>query len=168
MNVFLIGFMGSGKTSLGKKIANKLNRTFIDLDDLIEGKEGKSISELFSEKGENYFRQIEKSVLLSQSKDKEVVVSLGGGACCNEESWKFMENNGLIIYLKEKPEILFGRLKQNKNQRPLIAHLPDEDLKEFIDKKLSERSIYYDKAHFVYEKDKSSFKFLVKQINDFL
>jgi len=168
MNVFLIGFMGSGKTALGRKLSKKLNRDFIDLDNLIGEKEGRSVSEIFSEKGEDYFRNVEKSTVLRLTRDKNAVVSLGGGACCNNESWNFLKNNGLIIYLKEKPEVLLGRLRVNKSERPLIADLDDKDLKNFIDEKLAERSTYYEKAHFIYEKEKSSFDFLVRQIEEYV
>jgi len=167
MNIFLIGFMGSGKSSLGKKLSTRLNREFIDSDSLIEEREGKSISSIFSENGEVYFREIEREVLHGLNADKQSVVSLGGGACCSDENWNFLENNGLIIYLKEKPQVLLGRLRINKNERPLIANLDDNDLSNFIHEKLDERSAYYEKAHFIYEKEKSSFAFLVKQIENY-
>ena len=83
-------------------------------------------------------------------------------------NWAFLEQNGLIIYLKESPDILFGRLRKNKSKRPLIAGLEDNDLKEFIGEKLKERSAFYDRAHFIFEKDKTSFPFLVSQIENFL
>ena len=168
MNIFLIGFMGSGKSSLGKKLSTRLDRDFVDLDSLIEEREGKSISSIFSEKGEAYFRKVESEILHSLNVDKQSVVSLGGGACCSDENWNFLENNGLIIYLKEKPEVLLGRLRVNKSKRPLIANLDDNDLTNFIQEKLDERSIYYEKAHFIYEKEKCSFAFLVKQIENYV
>ncbi len=168
MNIYLIGFMGSGKSSLGKKLASRLDREFVDLDKLIEEKENKSITDIFDEKGEDYFRKVEQSNLFSLPSSREAVVALGGGACCNDLSWNFLDQNGLIIYLKEKEEILLGRLRQNRSQRPLIAHLENEELKAFVKDKVKERSEYYDRAHFVFEKEKTSMDFLVDQIHQFL
>jgi shikimate kinase len=168
MNIFLVGFMGSGKSSLGKKLASRLNRPFVDLDKLIEEKEGISISAIFTFKGEEYFRNLEKKILHELPSDLNAVISLGGGASCNEDSLHFIKESGLSIYLKEKVDVLYGRLKLNKVNRPLIAQLDDKALKEFITEKLEERSVFYERAHFIYEKDRTSFTFLVKQIEDYL
>lgn len=168
MNVFLIGFMGSGKSKLGKRLAGSLNLDYVDLDDEIEKREGRSITEIFASDGEASFRLIEQKVLFDFYADKNVVISLGGGTCCNDSSWKFLEENGLIIYLKEPEEVLYGRLKTARAGRPLIANLNDEELRTFISKKLEERSAYYEKAHFIFEKEKSTYGFLVKQIETYL
>lgn len=168
MNVFLIGFMGSGKSKLGKKLASRLDIPFLDLDELIENEENMTISQIFNLKGEAYFREVEKTMLFKHFSKMNVLLSLGGGACCNELSWKFLEQNGPIIYVKEPVEILFGRLKTDKVKRPLIANLSDEELKFFIDKKLDERSVFYDKAHFIFEKEKTTLDFLVNQIKNYL
>lgn len=168
MNVFLIGFMGSGKSKLGKKLASRLDMPFLDLDELIENEENMTISQIFNLKGEAFFREAEKSVLFRHFSERNILLSLGGGACCNDSSWKFLEQNGLIIYVKEPVGILFGRLKKERSNRPLIAHLTEDELKSFIGKKLKERSVFYEKAHFIYEKEKSSLDFLVNQIKNYL
>lgn len=168
MNVFLVGFMGSGKSKLGKKLASRLELPFLDLDELIENEENMTISQIFNSKGEAYFRESERTNLFKFYAEKKVLLSLGGGACCNESSWKFLEENGLIIYIKEPSGILYGRLKKEKSKRPLIANLADGELKEYIDQKLEERSIFYERAHFIYEKEKSSLDFLVNQIRNYL
>ena len=168
MNVFLVGFMGSGKSSLGKKLAQRLSSPFMDLDTMIEKWEERTIPVIFKESGEEYFRKVEKSILLTLDEGKMAVIALGGGACCKEESWNFLENNGVIVYLKESPEVLYGRLKTQKEKRPLIASQSDAKLKDFIKKKLKERSVFYEKAHIVYEKEKTTFPALVQEISDYL
>ena len=168
MKVFLVGFMGSGKSSLGTKLAARLDLTFIDLDVLIETQENQTISQIFSQKGEGYFREMEQKCLFSLSAEVNTVVSLGGGAACNDAGWNFIKENGLVIYVKESPEILFGRLRKLKSNRPLISALNDEQLKAFIEEKLKERSLFYEKADFIYEKEKSSYAFLVSQIENYL
>lgn len=168
MNVYLIGFMASGKTSLGKKIAGKLDRTFIDLDQKIEEKEGISITQIFKEKGETHFRKLEQDVLFSLPSQMAAVISLGGGTPCHDLNWSFLDQNGLIIYLKEEEATLLGRLRQNRSDRPLIANLSDAELKTFVHEKLNERSTYYERAHFTFEKDKTSLDFLINQIQAFL
>ena len=168
MNIFLLGFMGSGKSSLGRRIANKLGRDFVDLDELIEEKEGKSITEIFSEKGESYFREIETKTLNDLISELECVVSLGGGAPCSELNLSFIGSNGMSIYIKEPEDILFGRLRDKKQDRPLIADLSDDQLKQFITDKLSKREKFYTKADFTYEKSKTSWPFLITQIEHYL
>jgi len=168
MNIYLIGFMGSGKSSLGVQLGEKINRPYFDLDNRIEEKEGKSISEIFTDKGEDYFRKIEQNILFSYSSNSKSVISLGGGACCNDLSWNFLDQNGLIIYLKVSEGTLFERLKQNRSKRPLIANLSDEDLKKVISEKLKDRLSYYERAHFTFDSESTSLDFLVKHIEAFL
>ena len=168
MNIFVLGFMGSGKSSLGERLANRLGRDFVDLDKLIEEKEGKSISEIFSEKGETYFREIETKTLNDLKSESECVVSLGGGAPCSELNLSFIGSNGMSIYIKEPEDILFGRLRDKKQDRPLIANLSDDELRHFISDKLSEREKFYNRADFTYEKRITSWSFLITQIEHYL
>jgi len=167
MNIFLIGFMGSGKSSFGKKLARKLSKDFIDLDEWIESKEGKSISQIFSDHGEAHFRKTESALLSTIDSEKNAVVALGGGAPCNKINWSHIRKNGILIYLKESESILFGRLKQNKSTRPLVSSLNDAELRVFIQEKLKERSEYYEQADFVYEKNKTGFEFLIDQLTNY-
>src|SRR5215217_1973749 len=110
-SVFLIGFMGSGKTFVGKKLAQLLKTTFIDLDEVIEKSEEKTISQIFSQNGEEFFRERESHYLKSLSERSNVVIATGGGTPCFHDNMKWMNENGITIYLKAKSEILFDRLK---------------------------------------------------------
>jgi shikimate kinase len=168
MNIFLIGFMGSGKTRLGQQLSAKLNRPFIDLDEQIEAHEGRSVLNIFKEKGELYFRDLELKMLQRQIAKKNAVVSLGGGACCNNEAWTFMAIHGLTIYLEVEEKILFGRLRQDRTTRPLIAGLNDEKLRTFIHARMEEREVWYKKSDLIFEKDRTSISFLVQQLNNYL
>lgn len=168
MNIFLIGFMGSGKSSLGRKLASNLSRDFLDLDEMIEEKTGKTISEIFSEKGEVYFRSVERELLSLINPEGEYVVSLGGGAPCSDENIHLIKSGGLSIYIKESEDVLFGRLRGKKKERPLIANLNDTDLRRFISETLSDRLKYYEQADFIYEKSKTGWAFFINQITNYI
>ena len=118
MNIALIGPMGSGKTSVGKKLAQSLNFDFIDTDDLIAKKEGMSITKIFETYGEHYFREIEKEIASEVSKLENCIISTGGGIILNAENVRRLRRNGMLIYLKTTSEVLFNRLKDAKD-RPL-------------------------------------------------
>lgn len=150
MVIVLIGYMGSGKSVVGKQIANIINYDFCDLDDYIETKEAKSISEIFSIKGEIYFRKQEHYYLnrLLQT-SKNIVISLGGGTPCygNNMDTILTTKDVISIYLKTSIPELAKRLFLEKQKRPLISHLKSKDLlAEFIGKHLFERSNYYTKS----------------------
>lgn len=146
MNIVLIGFMGTGKTALGKILAKKLKMGFIDTDSLIEEKKGKSVAGIFSENGERYFRKLERDVVRVVSRKNNVVVSTGGGVVLSPENMKQLRRNGVIICLKSKPEVILERIKRQKGIRPLL-NKPDP-LKE-IKSILKERAPYYKQADFV-------------------
>ncbi|MEO5674316.1 MAG: shikimate kinase [Chitinophagales bacterium] len=145
--IFLIGFMGSGKTFLGKQLAQLLNYEFIDLDEAIEKEGGVSIAEIFSANGEEYFRNEESSVLKSISQKQNVVVATGGGTPCFYDNMKWMNDHGLTVYLKLTPEFLFQRLKPETLHRPLLSGKSEEQLKFYISSKLDERKPYYAMSH---------------------
>ena len=149
--IFLIGFMGSGKTSLGKRLAELLNFEFIDLDEVIEKSEGKTISQIFQEQDEEYFREKESFTLQSLSEKKNAVVATGGGSPCFHDNMKWMLANGTTVYLKTDPKVLFERLKSEITHRPLLKGNSEEDLKKFIAHKLKERESFYSSAKFVIE-----------------
>lgn len=144
--IYLIGFMGSGKSTVGKKLASLLEWSYIDLDKKIEEKTGKTIPELFSENGEEYFRNIESEVLRSLKFQTNTVISTGGGTPCHEDNIDFMNETGLTIYLKLNPVQLKSRLSESKGERPLIKDLSNEDLLAFIENKLALREQFYCKA----------------------
>ena len=147
--VYLTGFMGSGKTTVGKKLAAQLNYTFIDLDSYIEQQEGRSISELFNEHGENYFREVEHQCLQTLLKLEKLVVACGGGTPCFYDAMQQMNEHGITVYLQMNDLAIFNRLKQGRMQRPLIAGKSDEALRQYIDEKLKEREPLYLKAQIV-------------------
>ena len=148
MRIYLIGFMGCGKSTMGKKLAEKLGCSFIDIDKRIEAIEGGSVAEVFKLRGEDYFRKLEADVLHSTVLEKDAVISCGGGTPCYYDNMEWMNARGKTVYLFLAPEKLFGRLRTRKLKRPLIAHFDDEQLKDYIFQKLSEREAFYLQAAF--------------------
>ena len=146
--VYLVGFMGCGKTTAGKKLAASLKWNFIDLDKQIEQKTGFKIGELFTAKGEEYFREIEAETLRELTFDSNCVVSTGGGTPCFGSNMEFMLGNGYTIYLKLTPAQLAARLKNSLN-RPLLQNITEQELPAFIESKLAERLKWYEKSHLV-------------------
>lgn len=146
--IFLIGFMGSGKSSVGKELAKILKYQFIDLDELIEKREKKSISTIFSESGENYFRKIEQSLLQEVGTNNKVVIATGGGCAAFGNNLQLMKDIGATIYLEVQPGILFHRLATEKDNRPLIAKKGDIELMEYIVDKLNERTSSYNATEY--------------------
>lgn len=149
MKVFLIGFMGSGKTTIGKKLANYLKYDFIDLDKLIESKAGMSIVDYFELHGEQAFRELEQDVLQKTEFPENVIIATGGGAPCFSNNISWMNENGLVAYLSLPAKALASRLEHSKTDRPLIRHLKGEELIDFISKKLAEREVFYNQSKFV-------------------
>ena len=152
--VFLIGYMGSGKTTVGKRLAISLSLSFIDLDDFIQNKYRKTIAELFAEIGEEEFRKIESKTLREVSEIEDVVISTGGGAPCFFDNMKIMNNAGITLYIEAEPEELAARLLASKTVRPLIVSKSEDELIPFIRKHLSQRERYYKSAQIIYHTDK--------------
>lgn len=147
MKIFLIGFMGSGKTHWGKLLAEKLQLPFFDLDTVITEKENKTISDIFSDKGEEYFRYKEKEVLEELVKENDnFIVSSGGGTPCFFNNIKFMKKNGKVVWLNTSIDILKQRLLKERVSRPLIRNIGEDQLKSYIIRKLGERKLYYEQA----------------------
>ena len=149
MKVFLVGFMGSGKTTIGKKLANYLKCDFIDLDKLIETKVGMSIVEYFELHGESAFRDLEREVLQKTDFPENVIIATGGGAPCFGDNMSWMNENGLVAYLSLSPKALASRLENSKTDRPLIRNLKGDELEGFISAKLAEREPFYNQSKFV-------------------
>ncbi len=167
MNIYLIGFMGCGKTTVGKKLASKLGKPFIDLDLQIEEEQGRSIRQIFEEFGEDYFRKLESETLKSISKLESFVLSVGGGTPCHSGNIDFMKKTGLTIYLEMTPAQLASRIRQNKSKRPLVKDLNDSELLEFVRIKLEERRLFYEKAHWVVDGFKIDIAGLTAKIKEF-
>lgn len=148
MKIVLLGYMASGKSAVGRLLSEKLNLNFIDLDAYIEAQEGKSIATIFSEKGEIYFRQKE-SFYLAQllEENNDFVLSLGGGTPCYGKNIALILKYSTSVYLKSSIKTIIDRVKLEKEHRPLIANIADENLQEFIAKHLFERAPYYEQAH---------------------
>lgn len=137
MNIILIGFMGSGKSTVGRLLAHKKNMNFIDIDDEIEKSEGLSITEIFKRFGEKYFRDIESIHLEKISKIDNSIVATGGGIVLKEENIKILKKNGTIIFLDAEPEIIYKRIK-NETQRPLLQIKdPQEKIKTLLNERIS-------------------------------
>lgn len=151
--IFIIGYMGSGKTTVGKRLAKSLSLTFIDLDAYIQNKFRKTISELFAEKGEEEFRKIESHALHEVAEFEDVVISTGGGAPCYFDNMALMNHAGTTIYIKAHAEELAARLQASKTVRPLITGKPLEELIPFITEHLAQRECYYNSAQIVYHTD---------------
>lgn len=141
MNYYLIGMMGSGKSTVGKLLAKKLETPFLDLDHYIEVKNNKSINDIFKEKGENYFRQLETNAL-SEIKGSEIVVACGGGIILNHENRKKISSNGKVVFLKASISSLIKRLFSNKD-RPLLN---DKNIENELIKIWNERKNYYNET----------------------
>jgi shikimate kinase len=156
--IVLVGYMGSGKTEIGKLLAKKVLLPFYDLDFLIETEIEKTISELFSEKGEIYFRKIEHELFIKQiQKNESFVLSLGGGTPCYANNHLVLQHDEVVsIYLKASVSTLVDRLSINKKKRPLVKDLKENEMHEFIAKHLFDRSFYYNQCkHIIFVDDKS-------------
>jgi shikimate kinase len=168
MKIILMGYMGSGKSTIGLQLANILGFTFVDLDAYIEAKESSSIPELFKSKGEIYFRKKESSYLKELLNTNESsVIALGGGTPCYGINLQLIleTDNAKSVYLKLSIPSLVKRLELEKSKRPLISHLKtQEELTEFIGKHLFERSPYYSQANEIIIADEKSVDDIVEAI----
>ncbi|MBO7271742.1 MAG: shikimate kinase [Bacteroidaceae bacterium] len=146
IRIFLIGYMGAGKTTLGRALAKELKIEFIDLDNYIEERLCKSISQIFAEKGEEGFREIERRMLHEAGEFENVVISTGGGTPCFFDNIEYMNRQGATVFLDVPVERLFIRLSIARKKRPLIVGKSDEELRCFIAEQLAKRLPHYSKA----------------------
>ena len=166
MRIYLIGFMGSGKSSLGKILAHKLNYAFVDLDDIIEEKAEKKITDIFKDDGEQAFRSIEQECLAKTFSFTNTVIATGGGTPCFFDNMEMMNQNGISVYLKFSSGILASRLFDNPGERPLLAqHKSKQDLKNYIDSLLKDREQFYNNSKLIVE-GKINLKKIVELINE--
>jgi shikimate kinase len=151
--IFLIGYMGSGKTTIGKLLAKKMNLQFMDVDLFIENRHRKSITAIFAEKGEDGFREIERRTLQEIAGFENIVISTGGGLPCFFDNMDVMNAYGTTIYLKTSVKELVKRLSVGKQNRPLIKDKNDTELYEFVGQNLQKRESFYNKATIIFEMD---------------
>lgn len=168
--VFLIGYMGSGKSIIAKALAQKTGIPHYDLDEVIEKRSGNSISKIFEAKGELFFRLLEHEVLSELVASPEsMILSWGGGTPCYANNNEFLSSeNTTSIYLSASIENLYHRIVNEKEKRPLVANKSEEELKEFIAKHLFDRSFYYNQANFTIHVDQKSIEEIVTEIETIL
>ena len=138
-----MGFMGCGKSTIGKLLAKKMSYAFIDVDQQIENNEGRSITDIFKLQGEEHFRDIEAELITELSKSKNTVIACGGGTPCFGNNMSVMNDSGYTVYLELNENELFTRLNNEKDNRPLITDLNEDKLKAYIQKTLSKRMPFY-------------------------
>ncbi|MEA1785435.1 shikimate kinase [Arenibacter sp. GZD96] len=148
MKIVLVGYMGSGKSAIGNAVAKRTGMRFLDLDDAIENSLGIKIPDIFQSKGELFFRKHERQVLAEiLSRNDNFIVSTGGGTPCYSGNMDYiLQHADHVVYLQVPIPALVRRLSMEKEHRPLIKHIPDEELPEFIGKHLFERNLFYSKA----------------------
>lgn len=151
--IFLIGYMGVGKTTLGKELATKLGFQFIDLDHYIQARFQKTINEIFAESGEEKFRELEHRMLQEVADFEKTVISTGGGTACFFDNMEIMKNSGIVVYLKTAPDILVTRLFAGREKRPLIKDKSKEELHDFIIENIAKREPFYCQAQLTFETD---------------
>ena len=167
MKLFLIGFMGSGKTHWGRLVAEKLDLPFFDLDNVITESEQKNVSNIFAENGEEYFRTKEKAMLEKLVEENpSFVISCGGGTPCFYNNIAFMKRRGRVIWLNTQVDVLVNRLLKERHTRPLIKDIPESELKSFILKKLLSRKVYYEQAHLTVHEESLSIDHFLKLLTD--
>ena len=149
--IFLIGYMGSGKTTLGRAVARRLEIPFIDLDDYIEEREGMTIREIFAVRGEEGFRQIERDALGEVTLKGNSLVACGGGTPCFGDNMSLLNSSGITVYLEAPHRSLLSRLKEGRDKRPLIASLDDRQLSDFITSQLEWRAPFYRRAALTFD-----------------
>lgn len=148
IRIFLTGYMGAGKTTLGKALARHLRVAFIDLDWYIEERFHKTVGELFAERGEAGFRELERNMLHEAGEFEDVVISTGGGAPCFFDNMDYMNRTGQTVFLDVRPGVLFRRLRVAKQQRPILQGKQDDELLAFIEEALARRAPFYTQARY--------------------
>lgn len=155
-HIFLIGFMGSGKSTVGALLAEHLDLPFLDSDKEIEKKAGKSISAIFSEDGESAFRELEMEFLQGIKSVKPSVIAVGGGLPAIDNALSLMHESGLVIYLNTSLLTLLKRLREEKAQRPLLKDLSDAEFHPFVEDLLSQRVSFYKQAKLIMPNERNS------------
>jgi shikimate kinase len=162
--IFLIGFMGSGKTHWARLLSSAYQLSYADLDDVIEKEYNQKIATIFKEKGEAYFREIEAKVLRSFSEEQNCIIACGGGTACYHDNMQWMNENGITVYLQDSPAVLAKRLLKEKSHRPVLMNIADNELENFIAGKLSERESFYNQAKIILDEETLTVQLLADTI----
>ena len=153
-NIFLIGFMGCGKSTMAKLLAEKMGMTLVEMDETIEKEEGRTINEIFATDGENYFRDVESQLIVRIADEGGMVVSCGGGAILREENVENMKKNGMVIYFSATPETIYQRVKNSTNRPLLNGNMNVEYITQLMEKRISKYENAADKIIIVDGKEK--------------
>ncbi len=146
--IILIGYMGAGKTTVGKALARSVELPFYDLDRYIEGRYRRTILQMFAESGEEEFREIERNILHEVAEFENVIISCGGGTPCFFDNMEYMNRQARTVYLKSSPDVLFQHLKMRKVERPLLEGKTEEEMKQYIIDSLAAREPFYSRAQY--------------------
>ena len=163
-NIYITGFMGSGKSTFGAELAKILGYSFTDLDTSIEEKAGKSIAEIFEKDGEEAFRKIEQDALKETEKLKDHVISTGGGTPCFFDNMAWMNAHGKTVYIKLFDSELYKRLSDDDKERPLLKDIDEEELRGFIYKTLRQRAYWYHQAQIIIDGTQISAELLAEKL----
>ena len=170
--IILIGYMGAGKTTVGKALAKELRMPFYDLDWYIESRMHKTVKAIFDERGEAGFRKIEHNMLHEVAEFEDIIISCGGGTPCFFDNIDYMNRQGETVYLKATPEVLYGHLKMGKTIRPLLLNKTADEVQVFIREQLPQREPSYSKAKHVLDvnllDDYEKIKISVEQLRNML
>ena len=170
--IIFIGYMGAGKTTVGKALAKELHMPFYDLDWYIESRMHKTVKAIFDERGEAGFRKIEHNMLHEVAEFEDIIISCGGGTPCFFDNIDYMNRQGETVYLKATPEVLYGHLKMGKTIRPLLLNKTADEVQVFIREQLAQREPYYSKAKYVLDvnllDDYEKIKISVEQLRNML
>jgi shikimate kinase len=164
--IFLIGFMGCGKSKLGKSVAQKFDRPFIDLDELIESQSQMTIPQLFAVIGEQGFREKEREVLQNSAFAKDIIIATGGGAPCFFDNMEWMNNNGITVFIDSPVKVLADRLINARVERPLVKGKNKEELIEYIEVKLVERRPFYEQARIILKGEDLNADILIQELEE--
>ena len=151
--IILVGYMGSGKTTIGKALSKETGMMFYDLDWYIESRMHKTVSQIFAERGEEAFRKMEYNMLHEVAEFEDVIISCGGGTPCFFDNMDYLSRQGDVVYLKASPDTLYKHLLMAKVERPLLKGKTQDELTDYITSHLAEREPYYQKAHHVLNVD---------------
>ena len=144
-NIYIVGFMGTGKTVVGKILAKRLDRDFVEMDEIIEQQESMEISDIFAQKGEAYSRKLEKGLLLKLSGKENLIISCGGGLICNEENKVLLKATGIVISLSASASTIYERTKKYTHRPLLNVNNPQGAINDLLNK----RTHFYSQAHYV-------------------